>query len=250
MTDHQMLQFIEGSLRHGSSDELLSIVDPSTGTELTTGLSANASDVDAAVSSARAAFAGWSRTTPAERSELLLRWVDELRTRNEELIALESRNGGKAIKLAQGFDIPGVIDNVAFFAAVARNHEGKATGEYSGDHTSSIRREPIGVVGSIAPWNYPLQMAAWKILPAIAAGNTIVLKPSELTPLTTLLFGRNRRRGRHSRRGDQHRHRPWQHRRARPSRPSRREHGVVHRVHPSGPQRGRRGGRQRQARPS
>ena len=188
MTDHQMLQYIDGSLRHGSSDEVLSIVDPSTGTELTTGLSANASDVDAAVSSARAAFADWSRTTPAERSELLLRWADELRTRGEEFITLESRNGGKAIKLARGFDIPGVIDNVAFFAAAARSLEGKAAGEYSGDHTSSIRREPIGVVGSIAPWNYPLQMAAWKVLPAIAAGNAIVLKPSELTPLTTLLF--------------------------------------------------------------
>ena len=88
------------------------------------------------------------------------------------------------IKLADGFDIPGVIDNVTFFATAARNLEGKASREYTGDHTSTIRREPIGVVGSISPWNYPLQMAAWKILPAIAAGNTIVLKPSALTPLT------------------------------------------------------------------
>jgi betaine-aldehyde dehydrogenase len=183
-----MLQYISGERRHGTSDDVLSVVDPSTGAELTAGLAAGATDVDAAVGAARAAFAQWSRTTPAERSELLLRWADELRSRTAELVALESRNGGKAIKLAEGFDIPGVIDNVAFFAAAARNLEGKASGEYSGDHTSSIRREPVGVVGSIAPWNYPLQMAAWKILPAVAAGNTIVLKPSELTPLTTLLF--------------------------------------------------------------
>lgn len=188
MSDLEMLQYISGERRHGCTAEVLSIVDPSTGKELTTGLAAGAVDVADAVAAARAAFARWSRTTPAERSEFLLRWADELRSRSAELVALESRNGGKAIKLAAGFDIPGVIDNVAFFAAAARNLEGKASGEYSGEHTSSIRREPVGVVGSIAPWNYPLQMAAWKILPAVAAGNTIVLKPSELTPLTTLLF--------------------------------------------------------------
>jgi betaine-aldehyde dehydrogenase len=184
----ESLQFIGGERRHGTSEEQLEIVDPSTGAVLATGLGAGTGDVDAAVSAARAAFAGWSRTTPAERSELLLRWAEVLRSRADELVALESRNGGKAIKLADGFDIPGVIDNVAYFATAARNLDGKATAEYSADHTSSIRREPIGVVGSIAPWNYPLQMAAWKILPAVAAGNTIVLKPSELTPLTSLLF--------------------------------------------------------------
>ena len=101
---------------------------------------------------------------------------------------LETRQAGKPIRLTREFDVPGTIDNIAFFAGAARNLEGKATGEYSADHTSSIRREPIGVIGSISPWNYPLQMAAWKILPAIAAGNTIVLKPAEITPLTSLLF--------------------------------------------------------------
>jgi betaine-aldehyde dehydrogenase len=188
MSTHEKLQFIAGERRHGSSEHELTIIDPSTGETISTGTAATAEDVDAAVAAARAAFSGWARTTPAERSDIMLRWAEVLRARSADLIALESRNGGKAIKLADGFDIPGVIDNVTFFATAARNLEGRAAGEYSGDHTSSIRREPIGVVGSISPWNYPLQMAAWKILPAVAAGNTIVLKPSELTPLTSLIF--------------------------------------------------------------
>jgi hypothetical protein len=108
--------------------------------------------------------------------------------RAEELAQLESRQAGKPIRLAREFDVPGTVDNVAFFAGAARSLEGRATAEYSPDHTSSIRREPVGVVGSIAPWNYPLQMAGWKVLPALAAGNTVVLKPSELTPLTTLVL--------------------------------------------------------------
>ncbi|MGV9869181.1 gamma-aminobutyraldehyde dehydrogenase [Rhodococcus koreensis] len=184
----EKLQFIAGERREGSSGKELSIIDPSTGETIATGVGADVSDVDAAVAAAKAALPGWASATPAERSDLLLRWADVLRARSAELTALESRNGGKAIKLADGFDIPGVIDNVTFFATTARNLEGKASGEYSGDHTSSIRREPVGVIGSISPWNYPLQMAAWKILPAVAAGNTIVLKPAELTPLTSLLF--------------------------------------------------------------
>ena len=185
---YEKLQYIGGQRRHGTSDHELSIVDPSTGTVLTTGMSASQQDVDYAVTAAHEAFPKWSRATPAARSDILLRWAQILRSRSTELSAIESRNGGKAIKLADGFDIPGVSDNVTFFATAARNLEGKASGEYSGDYTSTIRREPIGVVGSISPWNYPLQMAAWKILPAIAAGNTIVLKPSELTPLTSLIF--------------------------------------------------------------
>jgi betaine-aldehyde dehydrogenase len=106
----------------------------------------------------------------------------------DELAHAESLQCGKPIKLTTEFDVPGTVDNTAFFAGAARHLEGKAAGEYSGDHTSYVRREPVGVVGSIAPWNYPLQMAAWKILPAVAAGNSIVLKPAELTPLTSLMF--------------------------------------------------------------
>lgn len=181
------LQFIAGERRDGSG-ESFSILEPATGLEITTGTLATAADVDAAVEAAAGAFPEWAGRTPGERSEAMHRWAEVLRGRAEEFAALESRNGGKPIKLAEGFDVPGTIDNVAYFAGAARHLQGMAAGEYSADHTSMIRREPIGVVGSIAPWNYPLQMAGWKILPAVAAGNTIVLKPSELTPLTSLLF--------------------------------------------------------------
>jgi betaine-aldehyde dehydrogenase len=106
----------------------------------------------------------------------------------ESLARVESRQAGKPIRLAREFDVPGTVDNVAFFAGAARHLEGQAAGEYSPEHTSMIRREAVGVVGSVSPWNYPLQMAAWKILPAVAAGNTVVLKPAEITPLTSIMF--------------------------------------------------------------
>ncbi|GAB2737855.1 gamma-aminobutyraldehyde dehydrogenase [Salinifilum aidingensis] len=181
------LQFIAGQHREGRGGTL-SIVDPSTGEVVSTGAAATADDVDDAVAAAHRAFTGWAATPPGERSAAMLRWAELMQQRSGELAATESRNGGKPIKLAEGFDVPGVIDNIAFFAGAARNLEGKAAAEYSGEHTSTIRREPVGVVGAIAPWNYPLQMAAWKVLPAVAAGNAIVLKPSELTPLSALVF--------------------------------------------------------------
>ncbi|MEV6768227.1 gamma-aminobutyraldehyde dehydrogenase [Nocardia sp. NPDC051030] len=183
----QELQFIGGARRAGSG-ELLSITAPASGEVIASGLGAGPADVEAAVAAAREAFPGWAGSTPGERSDIMHRWAQVLRERADELAAVESRNAGKPIRLAREFDVPGTIDNTAFFAGAARNLEGKASAEYSGDHTSSIRREALGVIGSISPWNYPLQMAAWKILPAVAAGNTIVLKPSELTPLTSLLF--------------------------------------------------------------
>ncbi|MFI6867054.1 gamma-aminobutyraldehyde dehydrogenase [Nocardia sp. NPDC050406] len=183
----ERLQFIAGERRAGAG-AALTITEPATGAEITTGAGADAADVAAAVAAATAAFPGWAGRTPGERSDLMHAWAGLLRERAAEFAAVESRNAGKPIRLAEGFDVPGTIDNVAFFAGAARNLEGKASAEYSADHTSTIRREPVGVVGSIAPWNYPLQMAAWKILPAVAAGNTVVLKPSELTPLTSLLF--------------------------------------------------------------
>ncbi|MGI3780221.1 MAG: gamma-aminobutyraldehyde dehydrogenase, partial [Janthinobacterium lividum] len=161
---------------------------PSTGEVVADITLAGADDVDAAVAAARAAFPGWSGATPGERSAALQSLASLLEAEAEELAQTESRQAGKPIRLAREFDLPGTIDNTSFFAGAARTLEGQATAEYSADHTSSIRREPVGVVGSIAPWNYPLQMAAWKVLPAVAAGNTIVLKPSELTPLTTLRF--------------------------------------------------------------
>ncbi len=183
-----MSQFINGTIRASSTGETASVIDPSNGSVVATVTLAGSDDVKLAVQAARDAFPAWSRATPAERSTVLARFATVLEERAEEFAQLESRQAGKPIRLTREFDVPGTIDNVAFFSGAARNLEGKATAEYSPDHTSSIRREPVGVIGSISPWNYPLQMAAWKILPAIAAGNTIVLKPAEITPLTSILF--------------------------------------------------------------
>jgi betaine-aldehyde dehydrogenase len=181
-------QYIAGALRPGSADQDFDVVDPATGETVERLRLASAADVDAAVGAAVAAYPEWSAATPATRAEALNRLAVLLAERADEFAGVESAQTGKPIKLSTEFDVPGTVDNTAFFAGAARSLEGRATGEYSGDHTSSVRREPIGVVGSIAPWNYPLQMAAWKILPAIAAGNTIVLKPAETTPLTALMF--------------------------------------------------------------
>ncbi|WP_042374629.1 gamma-aminobutyraldehyde dehydrogenase [Streptacidiphilus neutrinimicus] len=181
-------QYIDGALRAGTSGDTFDVTNPANGTLVQRVDLASPADVDAAVAAAKRAFPAWSGATPAERSAALTRLAAVLEERAEDFARVESAQTGKPIKLTTEFDVPGTIDNTAFFAGAARNLEGKATGEWSGTHTSSIRREAIGVVGSIAPWNYPLQMAAWKILPAIAAGNTIVLKPAELTPLTSLMF--------------------------------------------------------------
>ncbi|MFE3928950.1 gamma-aminobutyraldehyde dehydrogenase [Streptomyces albogriseolus] len=181
-------QFIAGCPAKGTSGRTHAVVDPATGTEVYTYDLAGADDVDAAVAAAREAFPAWAAATPGERSDALHRFAAVVAERAEDFARAESLQCGKPLKLTREFDVPGTIDNIAFFAGAARHLAGQSAGEYSGDHTSYVRREPIGVVGSIAPWNYPLQMAAWKILPAIAAGNTIVLKPAELTPLTSLLF--------------------------------------------------------------
>ncbi|MFE0040862.1 gamma-aminobutyraldehyde dehydrogenase [Streptomyces sp. NPDC059015] len=181
-------QYIDGELRPGTSGRNHAIVDPATGEQVLTYDLAGSDDVDAAVAAARAAFPGWAGATPGERSDALHRFASVLAEQAEDLAQAESLQCGKPIKLSREFDVPGTVDNTAFFAGAARHLQGQSAGEYSGDHTSYVRREPIGVVGSIAPWNYPLQMAAWKVLPAIAAGNTIVLKPAEITPLTSLMF--------------------------------------------------------------
>jgi betaine-aldehyde dehydrogenase len=180
------VQFINGKLTDGSGAEQLDVLNPATGEVIETYREASVADVDAAVDAAASAFRDWSRATPMDRSDALHRAAGLLRERAEEIAKTETTQTGKPLRLSTEFDVPGTIDNFEFFAAAARNLEGKATAEYLSTHTSMIRREPIGVIGSIAPWNYPLQMAAWKVLPAIAAGNTIVLKPSEITPLTTI----------------------------------------------------------------
>ncbi|MFD5525381.1 gamma-aminobutyraldehyde dehydrogenase [Streptomyces virginiae] len=181
-------QYIDGQLRPGTSGRSHTVVDPATGDEVLTYELASTADVDEAVAAAKRAFPGWSGATPGERSDALHRLAAVLAEQAEDFAYAESLQCGKPVKLSTEFDVPGTIDNTAFFAGAARHLQGQAAAEYSADHTSYVRREAIGVVGSIAPWNYPLQMAAWKILPAIAAGNTIVLKPAELTPLTSLMF--------------------------------------------------------------
>jgi betaine-aldehyde dehydrogenase len=179
---------VGGRLVGAMSGETATVHDPSTGETVAEVSLAGAADVDSAVAAARGAFPGWSRATPGERSTLMHRWALLLDERSEALAWTETRQAGKPIKLSTEFDVPGTVDNTAFFAGAARDLDGKAAGEYSADHLSLVRREPVGVVGSVSPWNYPLQMAAWKILPAVAAGNTIVLKPAEITPLTSLMF--------------------------------------------------------------
>ncbi|MEU3303511.1 gamma-aminobutyraldehyde dehydrogenase [Streptomyces sp. NPDC006678] len=181
-------QYIDGQVRPGTSGRNHAIVDPATGERVLEYELAGPDDVDAAVAAARDAFPGWAGATPGERSDALHRFASVLAEQAEDFAQAESLQCGKPIKLTREFDVPGTVDNTAFFAGAARHLQGQSAGEYSGDHTSYVRREPIGVVGSIAPWNYPLQMAAWKVLPAIAAGNTIVLKPAEITPLTSLMF--------------------------------------------------------------
>ncbi|WP_236239740.1 gamma-aminobutyraldehyde dehydrogenase [Streptomyces sp. CC228A] len=181
-------QYIGGRLRPGTSGRTHTVTDPATGREVLTYELAGTADVDAAVAAARGAFPAWAGATPAERSDALHRFAAVLAEQAEDLARAESLQCGKPLRLTREFDVPGTVDNTAFFAGAARRLQGQSAGEYSADHTSYVRREPIGVVGSIAPWNYPLQMAAWKILPAVAAGNTIVLKPAELTPLTSLMF--------------------------------------------------------------
>jgi betaine-aldehyde dehydrogenase len=167
-----------------------SIVNPATGKTVAEYALAQPSDVDAAVNSARAALPGWATATPADRSAVLFKLAQLAGEHAGDLVAEEVSQTGKPVRLATEFDVPGSIDNIDFFAGAARHLEGKATAEYSGDHTSSIRREAVGVVATIAPWNYPLQMAVWKVLPALAAGCSVVIKPAEITPLTTLTLAR------------------------------------------------------------
>ena len=180
--------FVNGSAREGSSDQTRQVINPANGAVVASYTEAGASDVDAAVAAARDAFREWSQVPPVQRSEALRALADTMAARADEYVHAETSQTGKPLRLSREFDVPGSIDNAAFFSGAARNLEGKAAAEWDGAHTSMIRREPIGVVGSIAPWNYPLQMAMWKMLPAVAAGNTIVLKPAEITPLTTMML--------------------------------------------------------------
>lgn len=164
------------------------IVNPATGQAYATAPVSTAADVDRAYRAADAACEGWARTTPMERQRALLKIADALETRADEFTNVECENTGKPWQLTRDEELPPCSDQLRFFAGAARTMEGRAAGEYLADHTSYIRREPVGVVGQVTPWNYPLMMMMWKVAPALAAGNTIVLKPSDTTPASTVLF--------------------------------------------------------------
>jgi betaine-aldehyde dehydrogenase len=184
----QMLRnLIAGDSREYDGDTM-AVLDPATETELWREPVSSAEVVDEAVRAARGAFAGWSATTPAERSLALLSLAAAIETNADELARLEAQNAGKPIEAVAGDEIPAMADNLRFFAGAARCLEGRAAGEYMHGYTSFVRREAVGVIGQITPWNYPLMMAVWKFAPALAAGNTVVLKPAETTPVTTVRF--------------------------------------------------------------
>jgi len=164
------------------------ILNPATGEELAQAPNSSPEDVDRAVRAARAAFAEWSQSTPAQRSRALLALAEILEENGKELARLEALNAGKPLAAVESDEIPVMADNLRFFAGAARCLEGRAAGEYMDGYTSFTRREAVGVIGQITPWNYPLMMAIWKIGPALAAGNTVVLKPAETTPITTIRF--------------------------------------------------------------
>ena len=188
MTDLKMI--IDGKEVDSASRQRMEVINPATEKPVGSVPKGTAGDVDRAVKAARAAFKKWSRITPGERSALLLKLADALDKDVQRLAEMETSQTGKPMKLSLNSDLPFANDNIRFMAAQARVLEGTAAGEYSPGYTSFIRREPIGVVGSIAPWNYPYLMAAWKIGPALAAGNTVVLKPASNTPFTSIEIAR------------------------------------------------------------
>ncbi len=183
----QTRMFINGQLEAGQG-EAFTVLDPARGRELARIPEASPAQVAAAVAAADRALPGWARTAPKDRAAILLKIADRVEAHGEELARLESDNCGKPYSAALNDEIPGIADVFRFFAGAARCLGGSSAAEYLPGHTSMIRRDPIGVIAQITPWNYPLMMAAWKMAPALAAGNTLVLKPSEITPLTTLRF--------------------------------------------------------------
>jgi aminobutyraldehyde dehydrogenase len=177
---------IGSALVDGESERVEGILDPATGEVVAEIPEVSPAQVRAAVRAADAAFAGWAGTVPRDRALLLLRLADAVEARASDLARLESRNAGKPYAAVLNDELPAIVDTFRFFAGAARCMTGALAGEYTPGYTSMVRRDPLGVVASIAPWNYPLMMAAWKIAPAVAAGNTVVIKPSVQTPLTTL----------------------------------------------------------------
>jgi betaine-aldehyde dehydrogenase len=178
--------FINGKKVSATSDKVQDLINPATGEVFAKAPVSNAADVDKAMQAAAGAFEIWKDSTPSERQKAINKIADAIEARSEELIGIESENTGKPIAVTRAEEIGPMLDQIRFFAGAARNLEGKSAAEYYKGHTSFIRREPIGVCAQVTPWNYPMMMAVWKWAPAIAAGNTVVLKPSDTTPVSTL----------------------------------------------------------------
>jgi betaine-aldehyde dehydrogenase len=188
MTDRVIRNFIDGEYVETRSGQTAALIDPSTGEVFAEAPVSSEADVDAAMQAAERAFDGWRDATPSERSRALLRFADAVEAKADDLIEAESQNTGKPLGLTRSEEIVPMVDQIRFFAGAARVLEGRSAGEYMTDYTSMVRREPIGVVAQVTPWNYPMMMAVWKFAPAIAAGNSVVLKPSDTTPASTVLL--------------------------------------------------------------
>jgi betaine-aldehyde dehydrogenase len=189
MADLQTLtNLVDGKPVGALSGAQYDLTNPATGEVYAQAPMSGPEDVDQAMTAAARAFETWRDTTPADRQRMLLKVADALETRADEFTRVESRNTGKPLALTASEELPPCVDQLRFFAGAARLLEGRSAGEYLAGHTSFVRREPIGVVGQVTPWNYPLMMAIWKIAPALAAGNTVVLKPSDTTPASTVLL--------------------------------------------------------------
>jgi betaine-aldehyde dehydrogenase len=184
----KLSNFINGKPVESTSGETTTLINPATAQPFATAPKSNAADVDLAMKSAAAAFEGWRDSTPSERQRALLKIADAIEARADEFVATESENCGKPMGLTASEEVPPMVDQIRFFAGAARNLEGKSAGEYMRGMTSFVRREPIGVCAQVTPWNYPMMMAVWKWAPAIAAGNTVVLKPSDTTPASTVFM--------------------------------------------------------------
>ena len=183
-----LTNLVDGKAAGALSGATYDVVNPATGEVYAQAPMSGPEDIDQAMTAAATAFESWRDTTPAERQRMLLKIADALETRADEFTKVESDNTGKPLALTAAEELPPCVDQLRFFAGAARLLEGRSAGEYLAGHTSYVRREPIGVVGQVTPWNYPLMMAIWKIAPALAAGNTVVLKPSDTTPASTALL--------------------------------------------------------------
>src|SRR5215212_5736747 len=180
--------FVNGEYTDPADGQSYDLVNPATGETFATAPASREADIDAAFKAAEKAFESWRDSTPGQRQLALFRFADAIEERAEELVRAESENTGKPVGLTMEEEIPMMLDQIRFFAGAARVLEGKSAGEYLEGYTSFIRREPVGVIGQVTPWNYPMMMAIWKLTPAIAAGNTVVLKPSDTTPVTTVMM--------------------------------------------------------------